>query len=170
MKKLRNSMYEIGGRIMESEEFQSSYSETHHKASSVGVHSEAVACECLRLCRILKFFRMDVDEKAAVEAALCHDLGMLGRNEKYISDKECHRLHPQESLEVARKLIPDMSPEVEDAIVNHMWPITKQVPKSRIGKVLVVADKLCSMGDVRHIARKRGLALMAGLLILLPKI
>ncbi len=173
-------MYELGGDIMESEEFQSSYNEVHHKATSVGNHSEEVACECLRINKFLKHFHLKnfsdqinekQFEKQMVQVALCHDLGMLDRVDKYSSDKECHRLHPQESLLVAKKLIPDMSIDMEDAILNHMWPVTPKKPQSKMGNIITVADKICAARDLRHIARKQGLALAAAVVfIFMPKI
>ncbi|MCR4716605.1 MAG: HD domain-containing protein [Lachnospiraceae bacterium] len=150
---VRNEVRRLGASIIESKEFMSAYNETHHNATSVAKHSEDVACTSIRICRLLEKFGISVNHQDMVNAALCHDLGMLDRNEKYESVKACHKEHPMESVSVAKSILADYNDNVEDAISNHMWPVTGSFPKSKEGRVIVVADKYCAMKDLRHIMR-----------------
>ncbi len=165
---VRNEVRRLGKDIISTEEFMRAYDETHHKATSVAKHSEDVACTCIRMCRLLKRFGIDISRKDVVNAALCHDLGMLDRDDVYENDRECHRLHPVESVNVAKSILSDYNDVVEDAISNHMWPIAGDFPKTREGRLIVVADKYCAMKDVRHIMRLYLALLLLRVGIILP--
>ncbi|MCR5587075.1 MAG: HD domain-containing protein [Lachnospiraceae bacterium] len=162
---VRCEVNRLGASILETEEFQRAYDEIHHKATSVASHSMDVACTGVRICRILNKFNVKVNREDMVKSALCHDLGMLERNDRYATTKECHRLHPEESAKLAEVLISDYNENIDDAIRNHMWPMAGSRPKSREGKVITVADKYCAFKDVRHIVRTYGINIISFIML-----
>ena len=165
---VRNEVRRLGEGIIGTEEFMRAYDETHHKATSVAKHSEDVACTSLRITRFLEKFGVDVDHEILVNAALCHDLGMLDRDDKFDDDKVCHREHPIHSVDVAKNIIDDYNDTVHDAIVNHMWPIAGSMPKSKEGKIITFADKYCALKDVRHIMKLYAALVLLRFGIILP--
>ena len=86
---------------------------------------------------------------AVVIGALCHDLGMLDRGEKFASDKEAIRDHAEESVKVAREIVEDMPEMAEEIIERHMWPMGKTDAPSTVESVVVsVADKYTAVKDL----------------------
>ena len=86
---------------------------------------------------------------AVVKGALCHDLGILGRYEKYKSNKECSRRHPADSVEIARKLVEDLPEKSADIIERHMWPAGhSKAPNSLECVIVSVADKYAAIKDL----------------------
>ena len=53
---------------------------------------------------------------------ICHDLGILGRYEKFSGNRECYRQHPIDSVVIARVLANDLSDKSADIIERHTWP------------------------------------------------
>lgn len=101
------------------------------------------------LCYALRKLKINVSIPAVVIGALCHDLGILGRGEKYDSKKECSREHPKESVEVARVLVDELPEKTEDIIERHMWPVgDSKAPNSIEGAVVSVADKYNAVKDI----------------------
>ena len=101
------------------------------------------------ICYALKKLNIKVNVPAVVIGALCHDLGILGRHEKYSSGKECSREHPKESVTVAKDILNELPEKTEDIIERHMWPLgDTQAPNSIEGVVVSVADKYNSMKDL----------------------
>ena len=146
---IRNDIELYGDEIIDSEEMQQAFEQIHHLRSTVGDHTMRVTASSLRLCYILKKLRVNVDIPAVVIASLCHDLGMLGRDEKYSSDKECYREHPKDSVTVARELVSEMPEKTEDIIERHMWPMgPTEAPNSVEGLVVSVADKYNAVKDL----------------------
>lgn len=136
-----------GAPILESEAFRRAASETHHLHGTVSQHTLAVCSASIRIARFLKKAGIRVNEKDLVEASLCHDLGMIGRDEKYGSRTDAWKGHPEESLKVAKELVPDLSKNAESLILSHMWPVSGPPPRSREAVILNIADKAGSLAD-----------------------
>ena len=101
------------------------------------------------ICYALRKLNIKVSIPAVVIGALCHDLGMLGRSEKYSSARECSREHPKDSVEVARELLDEIPEKAEDIIERHMWPIGEsEAPNSIEGVIVSVADKYNAVKDI----------------------
>lgn len=141
---IRRLLEEYGEEILESEEFQKAYRQKHHKIMTVADHSLGVAIISLRICRLLEKMHINVHEKELIISALCHDLGILGRDEKYKNDLECCSRHPKDSIDIVRILTGEENRRVEDSIRRHMWPLTPRPPKYREGFILTAADKISS--------------------------
>ena len=124
MKKDTREIYKVllkhGKKVLYSEEFVRAFHQKHHYRTSVAEHTLQVAAISVRLCRFLKRHGIAVDERAAVRGALMHDLGMVGRREKYKNDVECSQRHPIESAKVARRLYPDLDQKTVDIIERHI--------------------------------------------------
>ena len=148
-KKYKNDIEHYGGEILQSQELLSAYNQTHHTWSTVGEHTLRVAAASLAICYALHRIHVSTDTSAVVKAALCHDLGILGRHEKYRSKKECSRQHPIDSVEVARRLVEDLPEKSADIIERHMWPAGhSKAPNSLEGVIVSVADKYAAVKDL----------------------
>ena len=120
-----------GSDILASEEFKVALAQIHHHRSSVGDHSIHTARAGLSMCNVIRKIR--IDEKKIVRISLLHDLGILGRDEKYKSSFECGYRHPKDSAEVAKKLWHDIDKKSVRAIRSHMWPLSPTMPTLTLG-------------------------------------
>ncbi len=146
--KIRNDLERYGSRILNSEEMQQAFRQTHHTRSTVGEHTRRVAEKSLAICYALKRLHIRTDIPAVVAGSLCHDLGILGRDEKYKSEQECQRQHPADSVELARKLLDDLPEKTPDIIERHMWPTAgSKAPSSLEGVIVSAADKVAAIED-----------------------
>ena len=97
----------------------------------------------------LRKLNIKVNIPAVIIGALCHDLGILGRDTKFENNKECSREHPGESVKVARELIPDLTEHSADIIERHMWPAGQsKAPNSLEGVIVSAADKYSAVKDI----------------------
>ena len=147
--RIKGDLMLYGNEVLQSEEMKQAFEQTHHNWSTVGEHTFRVAFTSVMICYALRKFNIKVNIPAVVIGALCHDLGILGRSEKYSSAKECSKEHPKESVEVARELVTDMPEKAEDIIERHMWPLGEtEAPNSIEGVVVSVADKYSAVKDL----------------------
>ncbi len=138
-----------GDAALRSDVMQQAFEQKHHLRSTVGEHTIRVACAAVMICYVLRRLRVRVDLPAVVVGSLCHDLGMIGRKEKYASNLESYRRHPEDSAAVARQLYPDLPEKTEEIIRRHMWPMRKsRIPNSLEGFVVSAADKYSSVADL----------------------
>ena len=144
---VQNEIRRYGAPILKSEAFRRAASETHHLHGAVSEHTLAVCSASVRIARLLKKVGIRVNEKDLVEASLCHDLGMIGRDEKYESRTAAWKGHPAESVKAAKELVPDLSKNAESLILSHMWPVSGPPPCSREAVILNIADKAGSLAD-----------------------
>ena len=111
------------------------------------IYKLTVCILAMRMCELLKATGISVDKKAVIQAALCHDLAMVGREERYKNRSDSWRSHPKDSVSVARELVPDLEPNTESMIESHMWPIAGPAPRSKEAVILNLADKWASAAD-----------------------
>ncbi len=147
--RIKNDLQKYGGEVLDSAEMQEAFEQTHHRRSTVGEHTIRVAVSSVMICYALRKLNIKVSIPAVVIGALCHDLGMLGRSEKYSSARECSREHPKDSVEVAKELLDEIPEKAEDIIERHMWPIGEsEAPNSIEGVIVSVADKYNAVKDI----------------------
>ncbi len=147
--RIKNDLQLYGEDVLNSEEMKEAFQQTHHRWSTVGEHTFRVAFSSVMICYALKKLNIKVSVPAVVIGALCHDLGILGRDGKYSSSKEMSREHPKESVTVARDLVADMPEKTEDIIERHMWPAGQsKAPNSIEGVIVSAADKYSAVKDV----------------------
>ncbi len=155
-----SDMERYGGDVLHSGIMQQAFRQTHHRHSTVGIHTLRVTRASIRIGHALEKLHIPVDIPAVVTGSLCHDLGIIGRDEKYASDRECLRKHPGDSVTVAKELIDDLPEKTEAIIERHMWPMNRtEAPNSIEGYIVSAADKYGSVVDffkgVRGSGRKR---------------
>ena len=147
--RIRDDLMLYGNDVLKSEEMKKAFEQTHHQWSTVGEHTFRVAFSSVMICYALRKLNIKVSIPAVVIGALCHDLGILGRNEKFSSAKECSIEHPKDSVEVARNIVGEMPEKTEDIIERHMWPAGEsEAPNSIEGVVVSVADKYSAVKDL----------------------
>ena len=147
--RIKDDLMLYGSDVLQSEEMKQAFEQTHHKWSTVGEHTFRVAFSSVMICYALRKLNIKVSIPAVVIGALCHDLGILGRSDKYSSAKECSIEHPKDSVEVARGILDEMPEKTEDIIERHMWPLGEsEAPNSIEGVVVSVADKYSAVKDI----------------------
>ncbi len=149
-KRIQRDIDRYGGDILDSDELKQAYDQTHHLWSTVGEHSLRVAASSLMICYALKKLRITTSISEVVVGSLCHDLGILGRDEKFDTKRECSKEHPAESVKVARDIVPDLTDKSADIIERHMWPMGKKTkaPNSLESLIVSIADKHVAVKDL----------------------
>lgn len=147
--RIKDDLMLYGNDVLKSEEMKQAFQQTHHQWSTVGEHTFRVAFSSVMICYALRKLNIKVSIPAVVVGALCHDLGILGRSEKFSSAKECSREHPKDSVEVARGIVGEMPEKTEAIIERPMWPAGEsEAPNSIEGVVVSVADKYSAVKDL----------------------
>lgn len=140
-----------GEDILKSEVFASAFEQVHHHISTVGEHTLHVALKALSIAYDFQDKGISVNIESVVCAALCHDLGILGRHEKFKNNLVCCFKHPIHSADIAKESFPFISYEAYKAIARHMFPATPIPPTTLTGLILIWADKSSSVNEVRGI-------------------
>lgn len=148
LRKINSLLFAQGLDILLSDEFGNALTQTHHNVSTVASHTLGVAVVSLTICYLLMKLHIRTNTQRMTRAALCHDLGILGRDEKYRDNVQCCFQHPKDSVEVVRKLVGEDDPALENAVANHMWPLCLHPPGNREGVILSVADKISSFLEI----------------------
>lgn len=149
-KRIAHDILAYGGDIISSDLFRKGFSQKHHTNTTVAEHTLNVAASALRISYALEKTGVGVDIRAVTVGALCHDLGIIGRYEKFSDDRECLRLHPLDSVRAARELVPGIDHKTEEIIRCHMWPVNGWKPSSVEGYIITVADKYSSVRELLY--------------------
>ena len=135
-----------GRDIICSSDFQKTFDQTHHKCMTVGDHTLSVAVVAVGLCR-----RMHIDDETTlrnvITASLCHDLGIMGRDEKFSTNTRCYVRHPEDSVKVYKALTGKDNKRIIDSINAHMFPLKPLPPRYKEGWILTMADKISSVRE-----------------------
>ena len=142
----RHTILKYGRSVLCSEEFRSTFSQVHHYSTTVGDHLLGVAAEAVKQCRA-RGLTDDDTLKTVVLAALCHDIGIMGRRKKYRNDAECLIRHPLDSVRAYIRITGEADERVIDSIKCHMFPLKPAAPKYKAGWILTAADKICSVNE-----------------------
>ncbi len=154
--RIQRDLQRYGEKILRSDEMQQAFHQKHHILSTVGDHTLRVARASLGICYTLRRLKVSTDIPAVVTGSLCHDLGILGRKEKYESNQECLRQHPGDSVETARKLVGELPNKTEDMISRHMWPFAgSKPPNSLEAAIISTADKIATIEDYVEAIRRK---------------
>lgn len=119
----------------------------HHPGVSCYEHSLFVSYVAFRLAR-----RWRGDGRAAARAGLLHDLYLYDPR-SLPSYRQCFA-HPLAAERNARALCGGLTPEEENGILAHMWPLSRRAPHSRTAAAVCLADKLCAGAEVLGIWRR----------------
>lgn len=144
MKQIDKEYAQIVNEIINHPEFQKRKKFLHHGDISVYEHSLKVSQKAYS---IAKFFHADY--KSAAIAGLLHDF----YEKPWQEDKEKHKFfeqhgftHAKNSYDNAHKYFKEyMNPQIENAILRHMFPLNIKPPKYKVGWIVTLADKLVSL-------------------------
>ncbi len=109
---------------------------THHRYTCRLRHSVNVSYYSFLLCRLFGW-----NKYAAARAGLMHDL--------YHYDsciKDHFKVHPRFARDNAMKIC-TLNMVEEDAILKHMWPVTRQRPVYKEAYVVCITDKFCAAAE-----------------------
>lgn len=119
----------------------------HHFFVTCYDHSLFVSYVAFRLAR-----RWGLDYVAAARAGLLHDLYLYDpRDKSQYEGNQCFA-HPVAALKNARELT-ELSEREANAIISHMWPLAKKMPRYKEAFVVNLADKLCATLEVSYLSR-----------------
>jgi uncharacterized protein len=135
-----------GSGIIGSELFAETFLQKHHVVFNVGDHLLGVTAEAVSYC-IKNSLTEEPFLDNVVKACLCHDLGIMGRREKFNNDFQCLIWHPIDSVSVYRKVTGEDNEVVVDSILSHMFPLKLRVPKYKEGWILIRADKKAAYSE-----------------------
>lgn len=140
-----------GKDVLESEYFSGAKQQVHHLRSNVASHSVNTAIVCIVLYRFLTVFHIKLNLSTLIITALAHDLGMIGREQKFSSNLEAYREHPRCSAQILQEIRPDIDQQSCEVIASHMYPAGGAVPATKEAWVLCLADKCAACTDwFRH--------------------
>ena len=147
--RIQKEIDDYGSEILESDVMQEAYDQTHHLWATVGEHTARVTLMSMFITYALRKMNINVSTRAVVIGALCHDLGMVGRKNKYESDAKAIMDHPTESVKVAKEIVEELPEKSEEIIESHMWPSpASPAPRSVEAVVVSVADKVAAVRDL----------------------
>ena len=143
-----------GKAILESDLFAKGFEQSHHKVTTVGGHTLHVVFTALEAAYERQKREESVNIEYVVQACLLHDLGIIGRYEKYANNLICCFRHPVDSGKIINDLFPGTANEVTNAVERHMFPATIIPPTSVTGRILIKADKSASLKETSILRRK----------------
>ena len=128
--------------LIYSQEVQKLQEFSQHFNTSRYQHSLNVAYHSYFLCKIFHF-----DYRSAARAGLLHDLFFYDWREEKQPEGNHAFAHAAVALRNAGYLT-ELNQIEADAIINHMWPLAKSMPKHRESYVVSLADKLCTIFEI----------------------
>lgn len=138
---VKDIIIKYGSQIICTEAFRETFDQTHHYRTTLGDHTLGVTVEAVKFC--LRHGMTDEETLSnVVVSCLCHDLGLMGREEKYQNNLETLIRHPKQSAEVYMDLSGEENDRVLNSIRSHMFPLKTPVPRYKESWVLVLADKI----------------------------
>ena len=138
------TIYTYGTPILQSDLFALAGQQTHHKCTTVALHSMRVAVVSIVLAGLFS----GIDMNCLVTAALVHDLGILNRWQVFSGKHDCCYRHPIRTRELLEHRYPDTDEKTMQAVESHMWPLAYTMPHSKEAAILCVADKLAAVYDI----------------------
>lgn len=114
----------------------------HHIGTTRFQHSLNVSYYNFKLCKLLR-----LNAASAARAGLLHDLFFYNRKDH----EKLMRSHSEEHAITALYNASEMFSinELEgDMIINHMWPMTRRLPRHPETYVITLVDKFCAVAEV----------------------
>ena len=139
-KEIIDIIIKYGSNILCSKEFAKAFLQKHHFSSTVGDHTLGVAVEAVRIC-LRRGLTDDDTLRVVVTSSLCHDLGILGRDEKFRNNAQCLMQHPIDSIERYKEVTGEEDEKILDSIACHMFPLKLRMPRYKEGWIMTLADK-----------------------------
>lgn len=117
---------------------------SQHCGTSRLQHSINVSYYSFLICR-----KLNLDYKSAARAGLLHDLFLYDWRTNKQPEGAHAVAHPIVALRTA-KTITTLNEIEEDAIVNHMWPISNTPPKYKESYVVNLVDTFLAIFEMFH--------------------
>ena len=136
-----------GADLLNSDEVLWMKNMLHHHFVTCFEHSLFVSYVAYRLAR-----HWNIDVREAARAGLLHDLFLYDPKDKTQYEGNQCFAHPVAALKNASRLT-ELSDAEADAIVTHMWPLAKKMPRYKVSYVVNVADKLCAVIEGAYLYR-----------------
>ena len=127
--------------ILNNDKFKRLSCELHHGITRYD-HSIRVAKKSYKIARFLRL----KNYKLITKASLLHDFYLDSEIDEYNSPQKLVA-HPNKALENAKELI-EINKISEDIIKNHMFPLTKSIPKTKEGILVSLVDKIVSLYEM----------------------
>ena len=121
-----------------------------HYETSCFDHCYMVSYYCYLICKKYK-----LDYVSATRAGMLHDLFLYDWRVRQPDRKGLHAFtHGMTAYKNASKTF-DLNEKEKDMIINHMWPVTVNFPKSFEGFILTFVDKYCAMSETFEVLKTR---------------
>lgn len=143
---------DVGKKVLSSDVFEKARHQIHHHRNTVADHTMEVSEVGLHIAESLEKRGIPVNENEVIRICLLHDMGIVGRYQKFRNNFQTNFGHPKDSVRVAEEIYPGISEKEKKDIARHMFPSTFMFPTNREGWILVAADKIASMHDVAKMA------------------
>lgn len=138
---VREEFLEILGTVLNLEILVWMRARRHHISVTIFDHSLFVAYIAFLIARHWKH----CDPVQAARAGFLHDLYMYDPKIKGShSGLHCFS-HPEHALKNAVRICPDLSWHERNAIVAHMFPLARHVPRCEEAWAVSLADKFCAI-------------------------
>lgn len=124
--------------IIENDEVQKMRNYRQHADTSCYEHCYNASYYCYSLCK-----KFNLDYKSCARATMLHDFYLYDWRVKDKSHKWHAFTHPRKALDKSLSIF-DLNETEKDIIINHMWPVTIKLPKTKEALVLTLVDKYCA--------------------------
>ena len=127
--------------LLNNEKFKRLSNELHHGITRYD-HSIRVAKTTYKISKFLKM----KNYKTVTRASLLHDF-YVDEEIKDYSVQERLTVHPNKALENVKSIM-ETNYIIEDVIKNHMFPLTKTMPKTKEGVLVSLVDKTVALYEM----------------------
>lgn len=142
--------HEIVKKLIDNETVQQMKKYRQHYETTCFDHCYTVSYYCYLICK-----RYNLDYISAARAGMLHDLFLYDWRIKQPDRKGLHAYtHGKTACENACKIF-DLNDKEKDMIINHMWPVTVNLPKSLEGFILTFVDKYCAISESFEVLKTR---------------
>ena len=146
---LLQEIRELGDDIVASERFARAKQVPHHsKSGNIALHSVETAGYALLITEWLEQHGLSVSRVDVVRASLLHDIGMTEPSVFNSPSRKKALSHPRVGSRIAEEEFGANETQLE-AIRHHMFPVFSMPPHSAEGWVVSLADKCCSINELR---------------------
>lgn len=132
--------------LLDSPQVQSMDQWRHHFDVTCYEHSLFVSYVAFRMARAL-----GMDCRSAARVGLLHDLYLYSPYDPTSHPGNQCFYHPVAALRNAKELVPDLTRQEQNAILTHMWPLARHMPRCRLAILINVADKFCATLEITKI-------------------
>ena len=127
--------------IIENDEVKKMKNYRQHADTSCYEHCYNASYYCYLLSK-----KFNLDYKSCARAAMLHDFYLYDWRVKDKSHKWHAFTHPRKALDKSLSIFA-LNETEKDIIINHMWPVTIKLLRTKEALVLTLVDKYCALND-----------------------